>query len=126
MYVPHGSTTQINCTVHSNDQTPVWTILLGGTQTSVQFSFQESINLLNRRGFHQLPRVETETSKTIRLLINVTDENNGTNIRCEDINSSGRLVDDTTLFIYGKWYTCLFLTVVKLTTVMGYHGKTMP
>ena len=101
-FVPQGSTVYVNCTISRSEQTPVWTIYLGGTSTATQFSFSESINLLNSRGFHQLEDIETNTTKTIRLRIDsTTSVNNATRIGCGD-PSSATLIYQTYLNIYGE------------------------
>ena len=102
--VPQGSTVYLNCTISRNEQTPVWTIYLGGTDTATQFGFPQSIALLNSRGFFQLETVETDTTKTIRLHITNTTSasaNNGTVIGCGDA-SSAMLIYNTNLIIYGE------------------------
>ena len=83
---------------------PVWSILLSGTTAITQFSFERSIMLLNSRGFYKVPLPEVQTgtlNKTIQLLINNTEGNNGTMIMCNDVVSA-TLFSETTLIIYGK------------------------
>ena len=93
----------MNCTANSSEHSPVWSILLSGSTAISQFSFTQSIRLLNSRGFYELtlPDVQLGTLKTIQLLINSTEINNGTLIKCNDVGSS-TLFAETTLIIYGK------------------------
>ena len=93
----------MNCTAKSSEHSPVWSILLSGSTAISQFSFTQSIRLLNSRGFYELtlPDVQPGTLKTIQLLINSTEINNGTLIKCNDVGSS-TLFAETTLIIYGK------------------------
>ena len=101
-YVPQNSTIQINCTANSSAHSPVWSILLSGTTAISQFSFQPSIRLLNRRGFYKIPLPEVPgTLKTIQLLINRTEGNSGTLIKCNDVVSS-TLFSETNLIVFGK------------------------
>ena len=105
-YVPHNSSVRINCTANSSVYSPVWSILLSGTTAITQFSFERSIMLLNSRGFYKVPLPEVQTgtlNKTIQLLINNTEGNNGTLIMCNDIVSA-TLFSETTLIINGKSY----------------------
>ena len=101
-YVPQDSSVLMNCTANSSVHSPVWSILLSGTTAITQFSFPRSIMLLNSRGFYEvmLPGVQPGALKTIQLLINNTEENNGTLIKCNDVVSS-TLFSETTLVIYG-------------------------
>ena len=103
--MPHNSSVRINCTANSSVYSPVWSILLSGTTAVSQFSFQQSIMLLNSRGFYEvpLPEVHPGTLKTIQLFINSTERNNGTLIMCDDVVPSSTLFSETTLLIiYGK------------------------
>ena len=103
-YVPQGSSAHFNCTVSKNEQSLIiWSILLVGTDTPSQFGFQESINLLNSRGFYQLPMVTTESDRTIQLLMNSTENNNGTVVRCDGINPPA-LLQETNIAIFGELY----------------------
>ena len=102
-YVPQGSSVRVNCTANSSEQSPVWSILLSGKTAISQFSFPETIRLLNNRGFYQVmvPEVQPGAPKTIALFINSTEENNGTVIKCSDVGSAA-LFSETNLIVYGK------------------------
>ena len=101
-YVPQGSSVHVNCTGEKN-QHPAWTIILTGSQAvSLQFSFEQSVRLLNSRNFYKLLEVELEMATTIQLLINSTEGNNGTVIQCVDIGSA-TIISETTLTVYGEW-----------------------
>ena len=93
----------MNCTTNSSEHSPVWSILLSDSTAISQFSFRESISLLNSRGFYEimLPEVQPGTPKSIQLLINSTEGNNETLIKCNDVGSAA-LFSETTLIVYGK------------------------
>ena len=99
----------MNCTANSSEHSPVLSILLSGSTAVSQFSFPQSISLLNNRGFYEivLPEVQPGIPKIIQLLINSTEGNNGTSIKCNDVGSSA-LFAETTLYVYGKSNDKLF------------------
>ena len=102
-FIPQGSSIHINCTADSG-QSPLWSIRL--TDSSViflQFTFPASEDLLNSHGFYEIPQ---EDSELIRLIINSTQDNNGTLIRCIDGGSlESPIIFETTLIVYGGYYT---------------------
>ena len=57
--------------------------------------------LLNNRGFFKLADMTTERTKTIRLVVNSTDENNGTEIQCIDPGTAVT-VNETTIVVFGN------------------------
>lgn len=95
--IPQGSTVRMNCTAESDHAALVWTITLPGREVLYQFTFEQSIRILNDHGFYELPGIEA----TIQLLINRTEGNNGTVVRCDDI-SSNIVISQTALIVYGK------------------------
>ena len=106
-YVPQNSILHINCTADSSAQNPVWSILLSGTTAISQFSFPPTVALLNNRGFYEISVPEVPgTLKTIQLLVNSTQRNNGTIVKCNDVVSS-TLFSETRLIIFGKNNTFL-------------------
>ena len=77
-----------------------WSILLANTSTPILF---DSERLLNERGIYE---IEQETPETIRLLINSTEGNNGTMIKCSaiDIDTASIItISETTLIVPGKF-----------------------
>ena len=81
---------------------PVWSILLSGTTAISHFSFPLTVDLLNSRGFYEiLVPEEPGTLKTIQLLINSTQRNNGTLVKCNDVVSP-TLFSETNLIVIGK------------------------
>ena len=72
-----------------------WLVLLSGSENYV--SFGSSDVLLNGRGFYDVP---TPMSTTLLLLINRTEGNNGTVIRCID-SFSNDILSETILIIIG-------------------------
>ena len=102
IYVPQNSILRINCTADSSAHNPVWSILLTGTTAISQFSFPQTVDLLNNRGFYEIliPEVSGKL-KTIQLLVNSTQRNNGTLVKCNDAVSS-TLFSETNLIIFGK------------------------
>ena len=81
-------------------QSPGWSINLPGVATPSQFSFPVSITLLNSRGFYQ-KESQLDNSGSILLHINNTEDINGTEIHCYDLNSA-TTISRTVLIVYGK------------------------
>ena len=101
-YVPVGSSVRMSCTVNSSEPDPVWLVHLAGTDTAIQFTFPQSINFLNSRGFYLvLPLDNNGGIKMTQLLINDTDGENGTTIGCVDARTAS-VHSGTSLFIYGE------------------------
>lgn len=102
MYVPLGSSLRLSCTVNSSEPNPVWSVHLEGTETAIQFTFEQSINLLNSRGFYLvLALEESGRIKLTQLLINGTAGETDTTIGCVDA-SRAHVYYETCLFIYGE------------------------
>ncbi len=100
--MPQNSIIRINCTANGSLHSPVWSILLSGTTAISQFSFPQTIKLLNGRGFYEIMLPEVPgTPKTIQLLVNSTQRNNGTLVKCNDVVSS-TLFSETNLIVVGK------------------------
>ena len=100
-YIPQNASVQINCTVEGSTWNLAWSIQLAGSDNSIRFKFHHSIMLLNNRGFFKLPDMTTERRKTIRLVVNSTDENNGTEIQCIDPGTA-ITVNETTIVVFGN------------------------
>ena len=91
LLVPRDSTVHMNCT--SSETSVFWAVDLADDGTPAQYRNTEA--QFNDNGFYELPPVGMPT--TLRLLINDTSRNNGTQIIC-----SGIL--ETNLIIFGKQY----------------------
>ena len=93
----HLCTTElINCTKEES-QGLHWSIYTVGSIMR-QFGSQVSIRKLNELGIYE---TELGTDGGIQLLINMTEENNGTVIQCVD-TGSGEVTSETTLIVPGK------------------------
>jgi hypothetical protein len=101
LFAPRESTVEIHCTAGERSYSPSWLIDLANDTKS--FSLQSNRNheeQLNAHSVYQLPRIETPgMPPTVRLLINDTVRNNGTNIQCD---RSATSVSTATLFVLGK------------------------
>ena len=103
-YVPQRSSVHFNCTASKSEQSLIiWSILLVGTDTPSLFGFPASINLLNSRGFYELPIVDemTGSDHMIQLLMNSTENNNGTVVRCDGIDPPA-LLQETNIVTFGE------------------------
>ena len=105
-FIPLGSYVSMNCTYETpTDQSSLeWSI--GLPDREVFDSFIDGIrkDILNSRGFYELPAVTDGSVTTIRLSINSTDAKiNNTMVRCEDV-VSGSSLQETTIIVYGKHY----------------------
>ena len=69
------------------------------------FDYESSIKLLNDHGFYEVPvpveDLELQMNNSIQLLINKTEGNNGTLVKCFDAGSGSSLYQ-TTIIITGK------------------------
>ena len=106
--IPRGSTTYINCTATSQDQTLRLSIRLFGSSNAVQLTplTQDELNGL---GFYS---VSQDDSETILLLINGTvNVVNSTIIKCVDAVSLINNLDiyETTLVVYGRFSVVLMM-----------------
>ena len=101
-FVPQGSSIHINCTANSG-QSPLWSIrLTDSSDNFLHFPFPASQDLLNNHGFYEIPQ---DDSEIIRLIVNSTQDNNGTLIRCIDGGSlESPTIYETTLIVYGRYY----------------------
>ena len=100
-YIPQNTSVQMNCTVEGSTRNLAWSIQLAGSDNSIRFKFNHSIMLLNNRGFFKLADMTTERTKTIRLVVNSTDGNNGTEIQCIDPGTAVT-VNETTIVVFGN------------------------
>ena len=97
VYMPHNASVYINCTAHNNND--FWQIDLAGDMFDIFLQFGASGKVLNAHGVYELSRIETPgMPPTLRLLINDTQSNNKTIIRCF-VESE---LHETTLYLYGK------------------------
>ena len=79
----------MTCSAESGPR-PYWLI-------DYHFPFSYSKDRLNERGFYELDPPQSNPH-IIRLIINSTHNNNGTYIKCIDVD----VVHETTLIVYGK------------------------
>ena len=98
-YVPHNSSLLINCSSDSTTQEAVWSIMLAGSNSIVRFKLGSVP--LNRRGLYKLSNITTGDRNIIRLLVNSTEENNGTVVQCVDIKTAN-IISVTTIMVYGN------------------------
>ena len=97
VFAPENSTVLINCT--NTSDSPLWSIDLASDGSNSQLQFSTRAEDLNAHGVYELPLInETGMPPTLRLLINDTARNNGTDIVCDNGNESF----ETTLYIYGE------------------------
>ena len=86
VFAPQNSTVLINCTTTSDS--PLWSIDLASDGSNSQLQFSNRAEDLNAHGVYELPTInETGMLPTLRLLINNTARNNGTDIVCDDGNN---------------------------------------
>ena len=99
-FVPHGSSIRINCTA-ARGQIPSWSIQFSETSDSANFlQFTRALeSTLNSRGFYENPQPEDDS--ITHLLINTTQDNNGTMIKCTGGGSLNPTIFETTLIVYG-------------------------
>ena len=82
VFIPSGSDSMVvNCT-GSKNQCQVWSIILPGPSAVSQFYYQDTVTSLNNNGINEMPGIELELTRTIRLCINDTEGKNGTKIHC--------------------------------------------
>ena len=91
-YIPHNSETYINCTGEGDIY---WLVHLSGLENPALFG--DSDETLHQRGFYGIP---TLNSATLSMVINMTEGNNGTVIRCIDSYSS-EILSETTMITIG-------------------------
>ena len=99
-FIPQGSATQINCTEESS-QVSQWEIRLAGRENFDRFSSTIEVERLNNHGFYELSTVDLGTETTTQLLLNSTNGNNGTVVKCINIVTSSTIAQ-TTLVIFGE------------------------
>ena len=119
VFAPENSTVLINCTTTSDF--PLWSIDLASDGSNSQLQFSTGDKNLNVHGVYELPSInETGMPPTLRLLINDTSKNNGTEIVCDDGNESF----ETTLYVYGESHI-LFPTdtLYCLITMINYYSR---
>ena len=93
VFVPRESTVELNCTAQ-------WVIDLANDTTDFPLPFNLIQEELSAHGVYELPMIETPgMPPTQRLLINDTERNNQTVIRCV---RSVAVFSATTLFIHGN------------------------
>ena len=99
----------MNCTVKNNEIGQWHFALPGDNSDSVTVRFRlfeadEDVRILNSNGFYELPLVQSEATKTIRVIINGTDtQKNNTRIQCIASASGTRDVNETTLIVFGEY-----------------------
>ena len=76
--------------------------------TGFQFGSGPHIETLNNHGLY---KVRSEEELVLQLYINETTGNNGTVIRCQDLNS-GMTILSTNLVVYGKCDYTIFQALV--------------
>ena len=99
-YIPRGSSIIMKCTATSTNQKLSWSIRLANSS-----NFRESRpddttqDLFNRYGYHYNLQNKSEV---IELLVNTTDNTNGTTVRCIDIAEfDSPTILETVLIVYG-------------------------
>lgn len=106
-FVPPNSFVRINCTVKSNERGQWHFVLPGENSDSVvvrHFDADVDVRILHSNGFYELPLVQSEATKTIRVIINGTDtQKNNTRIQCIASTSGTRDVNETTLIVFGEY-----------------------
>ena len=93
LFVPRGSTVQINCTDRTGNY--FWSVDIASDASGIQYRTGDEQLLTH--GVFELPPVPLETAgklRTLRLLINDTARNNGTKVFC----SSG---ESTSVYVFG-------------------------
>ena len=97
--MPHNANVYINCTLE-RQSTPFWEIRLADFTTDLRFSdLANQRQTLKDRGVCNLPLIRGMLP-ILRLLVNKTEVNNNTVIRCSDLSTSDR---QTTLYLYGTY-----------------------
>ena len=96
VYVPRNASVFINCNTNSSNS--FWAIDLAGDDFNVFLPFATSREYLNDHGVYELERPGMLSA--LRLLINNTEINNQTMIRCY----GGTKLHQTTLYLYSKLY----------------------
>ena len=100
-YLPQDSSVIMSCT-SEKFRSLVWHITLPGHDQPHQFFDELVIAILNNHSFYKMPEIEHDMSKTIQLLINGTEGNNGTTIACVDV-AEASTINKTTIIIDGEY-----------------------
>jgi hypothetical protein len=106
-YIPRDFASLTFICSGEEDNNLEWSVFLVGRQASSHFDFESSIKLLNDHGFYEVrrtvpvPEEELQMNNSIQLLINNTEGNNGTLVKCFDAGTSPTL-HQTTIIITGK------------------------
>lgn len=87
----------INCA--TNSRSPFWAVNLADDGVMADLQFTNRGEQLNQNGLFQVETPEMPATD-LRLLINDTEKNNQTSIKC--VGDSGSESFYTTLFVYGK------------------------
>ena len=102
VHMPRNANVYINCTLE-RQSTPFWEIRLADITTSLRFSDEANQRqTLKDRGVYNLPLMPG-MPPILRLLVNKTEVNNNTVIRCSDLSYDDRR---TTLYLYGTYNYC--------------------
>ena len=114
-YVPQNSVIYINCT-DKEGQDPFWSLRFLESDNFINFVFPSSSkNILNSRGFYEIPQ-DGANSETIQLVINGTDGNNNTSIRCIESSNLATLFE-TALHVYGIYWLTLLMVLLHVILV---------
>jgi hypothetical protein len=95
--MPHNASVYINCTLESQGLL-FWSIKHADFPLDLQFS-ETTRQELNNRGLYELPPIPG-MAPILRLLINETEVNNNTEIKCSSLEIDVG-VRETTLYLYG-------------------------
>ena len=111
VYAPHNASIYINCALESQVM-PFWAINVADFNSDLQFATQGE--LLHNRGLYELPPIDTPgMSLVLTLLINDTEVNNNTVIKCSSLIVGVRQMQ-TTLYLYGMSSTLHACKSLKL------------
>lgn len=97
VYMPHNASVYINCTLESQGSL-FWSIKHADFLIDLQFS-DTTRQELNNRGLYELSPIPG-MAPILRLLINETEVNNNTEIKCSSLDVTVD-VRQTTLYLYG-------------------------
>lgn len=104
IFLPKGSLVLINCTADTINESDIenileWSIRLPGREIDDRFTNPLQRKILNNGGFYELAPINTPVG-IIQLVINNTNDNNGTVLRCANL-LTGQLLQETTLLVHG-------------------------
>lgn len=100
VHMPYNANVYINCTLE-RQSTPFWEISLADFTLDLRFSDEANQRqTLKDRGVYNLPLIPG-MPPILRLLVNKTEVNNNTVIKCSDFSNDDR---QTTLYLYGTYY----------------------